>query len=213
VQYLPQSRSLWLTSLALKTQSSRGEKANVLIYPSSLHQGNNSHPPFPSSRFRIWNPPKQNSLFQGLQRCNISSSSHESVKIFDSNDNEKSRADGSKSENTQIDYKKKMTMIFTCNVCTTRSAKTFHKFTYQRGVVIVRCEACKTLHLVADHLGWFEGAQKTIEEILAAKGENVLRITDKNTAVDPNTLEILPENLGHALPSHVVVSSSPSKKK
>jgi protein import protein ZIM17 len=118
-----------------------------------------------------------------------------------------------KQEIQQIDYKRKMTMIFTCNVCTTRSAKTFHKFTYQRGVVIVRCEACKTLHLVADHLGWFEGAQKTIEEILAAKGESVLRITDKNAAsVDPNTLEIFPEHLRHTLPSHITVSSTSSKK-
>jgi endonuclease/exonuclease/phosphatase family metal-dependent hydrolase len=121
-------------------------------------------------------------------------------------------SESSKQEIQQIDYKKKMTMIFTCNVCMTRSAKTFHKFTYQRGVVIVRCEACKTLHLVADHLGWFEGAQKTIEEILAAKGESVLRITDKNTTVDPNTLEIFPEHLHHTLPSHITVSSTSSKK-
>jgi hypothetical protein len=109
---------------------------------------------------------------------------------------------------TQIDFKRKMTMIFTCNVCTTRSAKTFHKVTYQRGVVIVRCEACKTLHLVADHLGWFEGAQKTIEEMLALKGENVRKITDKRAPLDPNTFEILPNDSLHesTLPPHILTS-------
>ena len=46
-------------------------------------------------------------------------------------------------------------MIFTCRVCGTRSSKQFSKRAYRRGVVVVKCEGCSSLHLVADNLGWF----------------------------------------------------------
>mmetsp|Transcript_6757 Transcript_6757/g.6640 ORF Transcript_6757/g.6640 Transcript_6757/m.6640 type:complete len:83 (+) Transcript_6757:62-310(+) len=44
-------------------------------------------------------------------------------------------------------------MFFNCNVCKTRSAKTFSKDAYSTGVVIVQCDGCHVHHLVADHLG------------------------------------------------------------
>ncbi|XP_065869604.1 uncharacterized protein [Euphorbia lathyris] len=65
-----------------------------------------------------------------------------------------------------------LAMIFTCKVCETRSVKTTCRESYEKGVVVVRCDGCNNLHLMADRLGWF-GAPGSIEDFLAARGEDV----------------------------------------
>ncbi|CAN0186685.1 unnamed protein product [Ectocarpus sp. 8 AP-2014] len=47
----------------------------------------------------------------------------------------------------------KMTIVFTCTVCETRTAKTFAKLSYEKGVVLARCPGCHNIHLIADRLG------------------------------------------------------------
>lgn len=66
---------------------------------------------------------------------------------------------------------------FTCRVCNTRSHRTMSRQAYQRGVVLVECPGCQNRHLIADHLGWFEGGQTgtTVETILQARGEQIRR--------------------------------------
>ena len=44
---------------------------------------------------------------------------------------------------------------------------------YQTGVVLVRCPGCTNLHLVADHLGYFEDGSVDVESLLAQRGEAV----------------------------------------
>ncbi len=78
-------------------------------------------------------------------------------------------------------------MIFTCNVCETRSVKTVRRESYEKGVVVARCGGCNNLHLMADHLGWF-GRPGSIEEFLAALAEEV-----KKGSID--TLNLTPDDL------------------
>ncbi|ORX87921.1 zf-DNL-domain-containing protein, partial [Anaeromyces robustus] len=55
---------------------------------------------------------------------------------------------------------------FTCKKCNKRSYKLISKKSYYEGVVIIRCDQCKNLHLIADHLGWYDSMNKfgTIED-------------------------------------------------
>jgi protein import protein ZIM17 len=53
-------------------------------------------------------------------------------------------------------------MAFTCSKCETKQAKTFSKESYTQGVVLVRCDGCNNLHLIADNLGWFRDTKVNI---------------------------------------------------
>ena len=72
-------------------------------------------------------------------------------------------------------------MMYTCAVqgCGSKQARTFSKDSYYKGVVLVRCDGCDNLHLIADNLGWFEkdgvhrGNKVNIETILNKKGEHI----------------------------------------
>ena len=67
----------------------------------------------------------------------------------------------------------KMVMLYTCKVCEVRSARVISKAAYQEGVVLVRCPGCLKLHLVADHLAYFEDDGVNVEQVLAKRGEAV----------------------------------------
>ncbi|XP_046560878.1 mitochondrial protein import protein ZIM17-like [Haliotis rubra] len=72
----------------------------------------------------------------------------------------------------------KMQIAYTCKVCNARNFQTFTKISYEKGVVIVKCKGCNKHHLIADNLGWFHDVgAKNIEEILAAKGEKISKIS------------------------------------
>ncbi|KEP66302.1 UNVERIFIED_CONTAM: DNL zinc finger protein [Hammondia hammondi] len=66
-------------------------------------------------------------------------------------------------------------LLFTCKPCGKRSVKKFSKRAYHHGVVIIKCPHCESLHLIADHLGWFGAGPETLEDILKAKGEKQLK--------------------------------------
>ena len=72
-----------------------------------------------------------------------------------------------------------MIIVFTCKVCGTRAARKMSKEAYNHGVVLIRCPGCNNLHLIADHLGYFDDNSTNVEQILAQKGEKVMRKDDK----------------------------------
>ena len=72
-------------------------------------------------------------------------------------------------------------MAYTCGKCEHKQARTFSRHSYEKGVVLIRCENCDSLHLVADNLGWFEDGKVNIEEIMKRKGEHVqTNVTDQS---------------------------------
>ncbi|XP_059142819.1 uncharacterized protein LOC131930379 [Physella acuta] len=77
------------------------------------------------------------------------------------------------------DFVPRLAILYKCKICGTRNNHTFSKKSYEEGVVIVKCSKCQSNHLIADNLGWFKDVNKrNIEEILAAKGDEVTRLKD-----------------------------------
>lgn len=75
-------------------------------------------------------------------------------------------------------------MFFTCKVCNTRSGKTFSKDAYHKGVVIIRCDGCQKLHLVADNLGWFRDKKVTVEDLAREKGEEMVKLAQEKPVLE-----------------------------
>ena len=56
-------------------------------------------------------------------------------------------------------------LMSTCGKCNTKSLRSFTKHAYHHGVVLIRCQGCDHVHLVADNLGWFDDKPKNIENM------------------------------------------------
>ena len=59
--------------------------------------------------------------------------------------------------------------MFTCNKCETRAIRSFTKNAYENGVVLIKCEGCENIHLIADNLGWFEDERTNVETMKGIK--------------------------------------------
>ena len=53
----------------------------------------------------------------------------------------------------------------------------FTKKSYHHGIVLIKCEGCEGVHLIADNLGWFEDTSINIEEIITSKGEEYKKLS------------------------------------
>lgn len=53
--------------------------------------------------------------------------------------------------------------------CQKRSEETFSKQSYHHGTVIIRCEGCRNLHLIADHLKIVSETRVELEDILQGR--------------------------------------------
>ena len=67
-------------------------------------------------------------------------------------------------------------IFYTCKKCDSKQSRSFTKNSYHNGVVLVRCDGCQNLHLIADNLGWFEEKGVNIEELAKRSGESLLKV-------------------------------------
>lgn len=67
--------------------------------------------------------------------------------------------------------------MFTCTKCDNRTTRMFTKHSYHHGVVLIRCECCEGVHLIADNLGWFDDGISNIEQFLKFKGEELKKLS------------------------------------
>jgi hypothetical protein len=65
--------------------------------------------------------------------------------------------------------------MYTCRVCETRSARRVSRAAYERGSVLLRGPGCRGLHVLADHLGYFDDAAVDAAALLERRGEVVRR--------------------------------------
>ncbi|KAL2548865.1 Zim17-type zinc finger protein [Forsythia ovata] len=109
---------------------------------------------------------------EGGHESSSSKNDADETKLVASSINDENTAKHSVKSNLQVSKRHDLAMIFTCKVCDTRSVKTVCRESYDKGVVVAKCDGCNNLHLIADRLGWF-GAPGSVEEFLAARGEEV----------------------------------------
>lgn len=91
----------------------------------------------------------------------------------------------SNNENQTFKLEGKLYFEYTCNICENRSNKMISKQAYNEGVVLVRCEGCENLHLIADNLGWFRDEKVNIEDLMKERGETVTKIGENDLQFIP----------------------------
>ncbi|KRX06061.1 hypothetical protein PPERSA_01139 [Pseudocohnilembus persalinus] len=60
-------------------------------------------------------------------------------------------------------------LMYTCKICNTKQMRSFTKQAYHEGVVLLRCEGCDKLHLIADNLGFFDDKKTNVFDYVDEK--------------------------------------------
>ena len=85
----------------------------------------------------------------------------------------------------------KLVMFYTCKKCDTRSVKKISKQGYEKGVVVVRCPSCDSMHLIADRLGIFEDGNWDIQKYLQSQGENVKVVNSEKDVLELTNIDFI----------------------
>ncbi len=66
---------------------------------------------------------------------------------------------------------------FTCKICENKMERLFSKHAYEKGIVLIKCDKCNNIHLIADNIGWFNDGlgKRNIEDILKEKKEKYVK--------------------------------------
>ena len=77
---------------------------------------------------------------------------------------------------------------FECKKCHCRNTKTCTKRAYEKGLVVIKCDGCSVMHLIADNIGWFDKDKKVnFEQLMQEQGESVTKISYQNINNNNNT--------------------------
>ena len=80
---------------------------------------------------------------------------------------------------TSVATQRVLQMLYTCNQCDTKNAAKFSASSYETGSIVVRCEGCQSLHLLVDHLKFFDAMETfDVETLMAERGRRVVRLSD-----------------------------------
>ncbi|KAL7672867.1 hypothetical protein ACOME3_007746 [Neoechinorhynchus agilis] len=63
---------------------------------------------------------------------------------------------------SKLDQPTHKQITYTCKKCDRPNSAIFSRLSFEKGIVIVRCEGCRNLHLIADHLSWFPDAENAL---------------------------------------------------
>ena len=58
----------------------------------------------------------------------------------------------------KLQTQQQMIIQFKCKICSTTNCKKMSKLSYEKGVVIIKCDSCKSLHLIAGKYYRFSGS-------------------------------------------------------
>lgn len=94
----------------------------------------------------------------------------------------------------------RLLISFLCDVCSRRNVKSIPKNSYEKGVVLIRCE-CDADHLISDNLGWFDDSGSLrIDQIMRQdKGEEVFHasVLDAQKSIrDKMDMTLGPDEIG-----------------
>ncbi|KAL2548867.1 uncharacterized protein Fot_10397 [Forsythia ovata] len=85
---------------------------------------------------------------EGGHESSISKNDMDETKLVARSINDENTAKHSVKSNLQVSKRHDLAMIFTCKVCDTRSVKTVCRESYDKGVVVAKCDGCN--NLIAD---------------------------------------------------------------
>ncbi|MES1923392.1 hypothetical protein MHBO_004958 [Bonamia ostreae] len=67
----------------------------------------------------------------------------------------------------------KYQIMFSCGECRRHMTKSFSKQAYENGYVMIKCDGCDGMHLIADNLKWFSERTWRIDQVIKKEREDL----------------------------------------
>ena len=182
-----QQRMYSTTNIFLNQSKGTNDNDDDTITTNSTKESNTSKSTTTTTTAEITTPLSELSsqdlqlTFNSIQTTPPSSSQSSQSSIHLNLNNIPGTSTGIKPTNRQL------AILYTCNICNTRSAKKFTEQAYNHGVVLVRCPNCHSLHLIADRLGYFSDDDELQDGSSSSSNSSSSDDTDDTDDTDENS--------------------------